>query len=67
MALRRAGACGYCHRLLTADEVTLDRKDNSRGYTPDNVVPACRRCNVIKGEVLTYEQMTKVAAFISTL
>lgn len=27
----------------------LDRIDNSRGYTPDNVVPCCRTCNFAKG------------------
>lgn len=26
----------------------LDRKDNGRGYTPDNVVPCCKECNFIK-------------------
>lgn len=26
----------------------LDRYDNSRGYTLDNVVPCCRKCNIAK-------------------
>jgi hypothetical protein len=28
--------------------MTLDRKDNDRGHTQDNVVPACIRCNYIR-------------------
>ena len=35
--------CSYCGE--TALRMTLDRIDNSRGHTRDNVVPACIRCN----------------------
>lgn len=35
----------------------LDRKDNNLGYTPDNVAPCCARCNGIKGDILSYEDM----------
>jgi hypothetical protein len=34
----------------------IDRIDSSRGYEPDNCVPCCRRCNMIKGE-WTVEEM----------
>ena len=27
----------------------IDRVDNNRGYSPDNVVPCCRDCNMAKG------------------
>ena len=27
----------------------IDRTDNSKGYTEDNVVPACKHCNRAKG------------------
>ena len=38
-----AGGCRYCgEREL---RMTLDRIDNSKGHTLDNVVPACIRCN----------------------
>jgi hypothetical protein len=36
----------------------IDRVDNSRGYTPDNVVPCCRHCNMAKGRT-TYQEFIK--------
>ena len=38
-----AGGCSYCGE--TEMRMTLDRVDNSKGHTLDNVVPACIRCN----------------------
>ena len=35
--------CTYCGD--TELRMTLDRIDNSKGHTADNVVPACIRCN----------------------
>lgn len=42
------GACFYCGR---DERLGLDRVDSSRGYTPDNVVPCCRPCNVAKSDL----------------
>lgn len=40
-------ACGYCGKK--PDPVNgIDRIDNSRGYVPGNVMPACRQCNYAK-------------------
>jgi hypothetical protein len=50
--------CVYCG---AAEPIELDRKNNGAGYTPDNIVPACRRCNTIKNAYLTYDQMMIVA------
>lgn len=45
-----------CHYCGVQMEVTgLDRKDSDKGYTADNVVPACRSCN-IKKFTKPYEQ-----------
>jgi 5-methylcytosine-specific restriction endonuclease McrA len=33
--------------------------DNTRGYEPDNVVPCCKNCNVLKSNKYTPEE-TKV-------
>lgn len=38
----------------------VDRKDSNKGYNPDNVVTCCTSCNIIKNNLLTYEEM-KVA------
>ena len=39
-----------CHYCGCEIKVTgLDRKDSSKGYTPDNVVPCCWSCNSKKG------------------
>lgn len=35
----------------------LDRKDNDREYSLSNCVVCCSRCNSIKGETLTYDEM----------
>ena len=45
-----------CHYCGCEIEVTgLDRKDNDKGYTPDNVVPCCWGCNT-KKHTKPYEQ-----------
>jgi len=44
----------FSHRL------TVDCKDNSIGYELDNIVLACRRCNSIKSDILTFDEMIYV-------
>jgi len=44
--------------------LTLDRKDNKKGYSVDNIVLACYRCNAIKNKFLTYDEMIKVGKII---
>jgi hypothetical protein len=41
--------CCYCGE--TELRMTLDRVDNERGHTTDNVVPACIRCNYVRGKM----------------
>ena len=59
--------CHYCRRPLTGYEngapegLTVDRKDNNRGYELGNLVLACMRCNTMKGSWLTEKQMIEIA------
>ena len=41
--------------------LTIDRKDNTKPYTIDNIAIACGRCNLMKGSWLTEEQMLDAA------
>lgn len=43
----------------------IDRKDNARGYTTDNVVPCCGRCNWLKSDILSYEEMLIVGSALT--
>lgn len=62
--------CYYCKQTLThsknrnhlLSDATFDRKDSSKGYEPSNVVIACRRCNMIKGDWFTESQMLDIAS-----
>jgi hypothetical protein len=40
--------------------MTIDRKNNDLGYIKDNLVLACGYCNVIKNNILTYEEMIEI-------
>lgn len=37
--------------------LTIDCKNSKGGYAIDNVVLACWRCNIIKGDLLTFDEM----------
>lgn len=41
--------CYYCRSASIT--ITLDRIDNTQGHTKDNVLPACFRCNTLKGDM----------------
>ena len=40
--------------------LTVDNKDNKLGYSLDNMALACERCNFIKGNLFSYEQMYEI-------
>lgn len=42
--------------------LNLDRKDNYLGYSRSNCVVCCWRCNLIKSDVLSYDQMLRLAS-----
>lgn len=41
--------CFYCE--CCESPMTLDRKNSEGGYTKDNVVPCCFRCNTLKSDM----------------
>ena len=53
--------CHYCLGPLSETGGALDRIINSLKHTCDNVVPCCRRCNRIKGNDVSYEEMMILA------
>lgn len=56
--------CHYCSGPLPEAGSGLDRKDNTRGYTHDNVVPCCRHCNTIKSDKFTEAEMRVIGRAI---
>lgn len=64
--------CCYCERkgvnkVLDFSYVGLDRIDNSKGYTFDNVLPCCKTCNAMKGKmppVLFLRHISRIAETI---
>ena len=63
-------SCHYCGSELVWEPFNkmnghkLDRKDNSIGYTKDNCVVCCPRCNRAKSDHFTYEQFLQIGALI---
>jgi 5-methylcytosine-specific restriction endonuclease McrA len=60
--------CHYCGQPLILGNgstdvaaLNIDRKDNKQGYSLENIVLACRRCNSMKGDWLTAEQTKEIA------
>lgn len=47
--------------------VGLDRIDNKKGYTLENVLPCCGTCNKIRGDNLTVEEMKAVAKLLKDI
>jgi hypothetical protein len=56
--------CTYCKGTLPVNGYGLDRIDNGRGYSLNNVVPCCGRCNIIRGENLSHIQMILISPML---
>lgn len=41
--------------------LTIDRKDNSKGYSLENIVLACPPCNATKGDLFSYLEFKEIA------
>lgn len=46
--------CYYCRDTY---RIGLDRIDNSKGHTQDNVVPCCIECNTVRNNLFSVEEM----------
>jgi hypothetical protein len=44
----------------------LDRKNNNMGYTISNTAPCCAKCNAIKSNLLSFDEMRVAMAAILT-
>ena len=65
--------CAYCdileedlwivqnHYGRRVKRLTVDSMDNSRGYDLDNIILACARCNFIKSDLLSFDEMREFA------
>jgi superfamily II DNA helicase RecQ len=65
--------CHYCNSEVTWTKVNtaangsrtnLDRKDNSSGYSKENVVVCCWRCNNGRGNLFSYEEWFGMTKFL---
>ena len=62
-------SCYYCKLPFDGDNrppsnpraPTIDRQDNDKEYMLDNIVLACRRCNTVKGNWFTTNEMLEIA------
>jgi len=52
--------CEYCDGITGTTGSALDRKNNDLGYILDNIAPCCGRCNRIKSNYFTYEEMMEL-------
>ena len=59
-----ASPCSYCNGPIGDNGVRLDRLCSKSGYSLDNVVPCCYRCNMVKGRHLDEETMRKVGKLL---
>ena len=65
-SLRRKNKCVYC-RVGEGVIFSIDRKDNSIGYIGSNCVLACLRCNKMKSDLLTYDEMLILGRALSKI
>ncbi len=75
LAFTEIGCCHYCDspidwRPHLGDgryRANLDRKDNSKGYSRDNVVVCCTECNWMKRDFYTYDEFRLIRQLIRIL
>ena len=63
----RSQKCYYCLQNLNPTGTGLDRIDNKKGYTLENVVPCCCDCNRTRSDIYSHEEMLILAETIKTI
>jgi hypothetical protein len=51
----------YRAATLKVSRMTIERRDNSLGYSPSNIAKCCSLCNSLKGELFDEEEMLVVS------
>ena len=71
--------CVYCHTYIKRDfygtvkgcyksrAYYLDRKDHSKGYSKENCVTCCTRCNRARGNRFTYKEWLGMTSYLRNL
>lgn len=58
--------CEYCGEN-DWHSLGCDRVDNSKGHTKDNCICACKRCNIMRGNRFSVEDMKEIGEVIKRL
>jgi len=56
--------CSYCG---STDQIGCDRVDNRIGHIRTNVIPACKVCNMVRGNTFSYDEMIKIGLVIKEI
>jgi hypothetical protein len=64
--------CGYCGNAVNwkewgAGPYNLDRKNNLKGYSQENVIVCCFKCNQMKRDFFTFEEFRAILELLKTL
>jgi len=60
--IKSSSVCYYCK--TDSDDMTIDRVKNDKGYTKDNVVPACPLCQDIKADIFDASEMLEIGKIV---
>ena len=68
--------CTYCSRTEKEAikdrkgrifRLTIDRKDNNKGYISGNLTLCCHKCNEIKSGIFTFNEMIRIGDVLKTI
>jgi hypothetical protein len=62
-----SSVCHYCGYPLPETGSGLDRTDNAKGYSSNNVVPCCTTCNRTRGNRFSFEEMLTLGPIIKRI